>query len=76
MPLKEDVNLVEIARIIEGATGADIKAICTEAALKAMREGRDIVTMDDFIYAVRKVLNERYRPFEYKQYVSSSSLHL
>lgn len=76
MPLNEDVNLVEIARIIEGATGADIKAICTEAALKAMREGRDIVTMDDFIYAVRKVLKERYRPFEYKQYVSSSSLHL
>ena len=76
MPLKEDVDLIEIAKVTEGATGADIKAICTEAALKAIREGRDIIAMDDFNCAIRKILKERYRPYEYKQNLSYSSLHL
>ena len=77
MPLAEDVDLVELAKGTEGATGADIKAICTEAALKAIREGRSIVTMDDFRYALNKVIRERYRPLEYQApYRYSSSIHL
>ncbi|MEM2201527.1 MAG: proteasome-activating nucleotidase, partial [Ignisphaera sp.] len=77
MPLALDVNLIEIAKAIEGATGADIKAICTEAALKTIREGRDVVTMDDFNYAVRKILKERYRPYGHQgDYLSPSSIHL
>lgn len=63
MPLAEDVDLLEIARIIEGATGADIKAICTEAAMKVIRDGRDVVTAKDFAYAIDKVMRKRYRGY-------------
>ncbi len=63
MPLAENVDLVKIAQITEGATGADIKAICVEAALKALRENRFIVSMEDFNYAIKKVIKNRYRPY-------------
>ncbi|MEM4040426.1 MAG: proteasome-activating nucleotidase, partial [Ignisphaera sp.] len=62
MPLAHDVDLIEIAKLTEGATGAEIKAICTEAALRAIREGRDIVTSNDFTYSIAKILKERFRP--------------
>jgi len=38
LPLSEDVNLEELARRTEGYTGADIAAICKEAAMLALRE--------------------------------------
>jgi len=38
MPLSEDVDLHELARITEGYTGADIAAVCREAAMTALRE--------------------------------------
>ena len=40
-------------------TGADIKAICTEAGMFAIREGRDTVTRSDFKKAVDKVLGKK-----------------
>ncbi len=37
-------------------SGADIKAICTEAGLLALRERRMVVKHDDFVQAKEKVL--------------------
>jgi transitional endoplasmic reticulum ATPase len=37
MPLAGDVDLAELARHLHGYTGADLKALCREAALKALR---------------------------------------
>jgi transitional endoplasmic reticulum ATPase len=37
MPLSEDIDLQELARELHGYTGADIKALCREAAMKALR---------------------------------------
>ncbi|HXG07885.1 MAG TPA: AAA family ATPase, partial [Nitrososphaera sp.] len=37
MPLSEDINLQELAAELHGYTGADIKALCREAAMKALR---------------------------------------
>ncbi len=56
MKLAKDVDLWKIADMTNGASGADLKAICTEAGYNAIRESRKIVTMDDFVKAVRKVL--------------------
>jgi len=56
MSLAEDVDLGELAKTTEGATGADIKAICTEAGMFAIREGREQVTHVDFERAIAKVL--------------------
>ncbi len=68
MKLAKDVELMELAKLTEGATGADIKAICTEAGYNAIRSGRRYVVMEDFIKAIKKLLGGRYRP-----YVLSSS---
>ncbi|MHA1582311.1 MAG: CDC48 family AAA ATPase [Candidatus Baldrarchaeia archaeon] len=38
MPLADDVDLEKLAEMTEGYTGADIEAVCREAALNALRE--------------------------------------
>ena len=58
MNLDETVNIEELASKSDGATGADIKAVCTEAGMFAIRENRDIVSMVDFEKAISKVLDE------------------
>ncbi len=37
MPLADDINLAELAGELHGYTGADIKALCREAAMRALR---------------------------------------
>ena len=63
MKLDKNVDLRYLAKITEGATGADIKAICTEAGYNALRANRLRVTQKDFINAINKVLRGRYRPY-------------
>ncbi len=58
MKLADDVDFKELARVTEGASGADIKAICTEAGMFAIREERARVTMLDFTKAIDKVLKK------------------
>ncbi|MCI4434364.1 MAG: proteasome-activating nucleotidase [Thermoplasmata archaeon] len=50
-----DVEISALAKETNGLSGADIKAICTEAGMNAIREMRDYVTMIDFIKAIEKV---------------------
>ena len=49
------VDLKKVAEMTEGSVGADLKAICTEAGMFAIRDGREYVTMDDFLTAIEKV---------------------
>ncbi len=58
MNLDESVNIDDLASKSEGATGADIKAICTEAGMFAIRENRDVVAMSDLERAISKVLDD------------------
>ncbi|MGB2581992.1 MAG: proteasome-activating nucleotidase [Thermoplasmata archaeon] len=58
MNLDETVVIEDLAGKADGATGADVKAICTEAGMFAIRENRDIVTMIDLEKAISKVLDE------------------
>ena len=55
MSIASEVDLVSLAAHTEGATGADIKAMCTEAGMFAIREDRDVVTALDFDRAVEKI---------------------
>ena len=41
-----------------GASGAEIKAVCTEAGMYALRERRVHVTQEDFEMAVGKVMRK------------------
>ena len=53
-----DVDLVEIARATEEASGADLKAIVVEAGMNALRRNATTVSRDDIEKAVRKVLGD------------------
>ncbi|MDT7892366.1 MAG: CDC48 family AAA ATPase [Thermoproteota archaeon] len=55
MKISEDVDLQQLAKITNWYTGADIKSICREAALFAIREKDDKVRMKHFLEAVKKV---------------------
>ncbi|MCC6023889.1 MAG: CDC48 family AAA ATPase [Thaumarchaeota archaeon] len=57
MPLADDVDLRKLAEMTEGYTGADIEALCREAALNAARENinTDKVYMRHFLAALEKV---------------------
>ncbi|PSS36906.1 hypothetical protein EW026_g5081 [Hermanssonia centrifuga] len=56
MSLSEDVELEEFVTTKDDLSGADIKAVCTEAGLLALRERRMRVTKADFTEAREKVL--------------------
>jgi 26S proteasome regulatory subunit T2 len=56
MSLSDDVNVEEFVMAKDELSGADIKAMCTEAGLLALRERRMRVTMADFRKAKEKVL--------------------
>jgi len=56
MTLAEDVNLEEFIMAKDELSGADIKAVCTEAGLLALRERRMKVIHEDFRKAKEKVL--------------------
>ena len=57
MPLAKDVNIEELALTTKGYSGADIKAVCNEAGMNALRRditGRE-VRMEDFKEALSKI---------------------
>lgn len=56
MSLADDVDLEELVMTKDDLSGADIKAVCTEAGLLALRERRMRVTKEDFTSAREKVL--------------------
>eukprot|EP00938_MAST-03A_sp_MAST-3A-sp1_P003995 g3995.t1 len=56
MTLADDVNLEEFVLSKDELSGADIKAICTEAGMLALRERRMKVTQSDFTKAKDKAL--------------------
>jgi len=57
MPLAKDVNLQEIARKTEGFSGADLEALCKEAAMSALRESLKAknVSKKHFEEALKKI---------------------
>ncbi|MEM3440110.1 MAG: CDC48 family AAA ATPase [Candidatus Bathyarchaeia archaeon] len=57
MPLAKDVDLKQLARTMIGYSGADVEAVCREAAINALR--RDMrateVTLQDFRNAMERI---------------------
>jgi len=58
MKLAPEINLVELAQQCQGATGADVKAICTEAGMQAIRREAREVDAADFRAAVEKYVRK------------------
>jgi proteasome regulatory subunit len=58
MNVSDDVDYDGLAEMASEASGADIKAICTEAGMFAIRDDREEIRMDDFRDAYQKIQNE------------------
>ena len=58
MNLMRGINLRSIAEKLVGASGAEVKGVCTEAGMFALRERRIHVTQEDFEMAVTKVMKK------------------
>jgi len=58
MNLMRGINLKKIANLMKGASGAESKAVCTEAGMFALRERRVHVTQEDFEMAASKVMKK------------------
>ena len=50
-----ELDYEAISKLCEGFNGADMRNICTEAGMFAIREMRDHVDQEDFMKAARKI---------------------
>ncbi|RLF16405.1 MAG: hypothetical protein DRJ97_00725, partial [Thermoprotei archaeon] len=55
MPLAKSVSLESLAKRTERYSGADLAALCREAAMNAMRRDAEEVSMEDFEEALKAV---------------------
>ena len=54
--LAEDVDLQRLAQVTAGAVGADLANLVNEAALRAVRHGRKLVTQEDLLVSFETVI--------------------
>ena len=57
MPLADDVNLKKLAKLTDGYVGADIEAVCREAAMLTLRNNMESSEIQNkyFKEAIEKV---------------------
>lgn len=58
MSIEKNIRFELIARLCNGATGAELRSVCIEAGMFAIRERRKVATEGDFFKAVDKVIKE------------------
>ena len=58
MSFDEEADVDLLADLTDGFSGADLKAVCTEAGMFAIRDKREKVTVADFMDAIDKVMSK------------------
>ncbi|GMG19460.1 unnamed protein product [Ambrosiozyma monospora] len=56
MSCERDIRWELISRLCPNATGAELRSVCTEAGMYAIRSRRKVATEKDFLQAVEKVI--------------------
>jgi 26S proteasome regulatory subunit T1 len=56
MSVERDIRWELISRLCPNATGAELRSVCTEAGMFAIRARRKVATEKDFLSAVDKVI--------------------
>jgi len=51
----KSLDIQKVLSVMENFTGADIRAVCTEAGYCAIRKSRTTITTQDFLHAVKKI---------------------
>ncbi|GIQ92633.1 hypothetical protein KIPB_016520, partial [Kipferlia bialata] len=54
MSLEPGIRWTLLARLCDNSTGADIRSVCTEAGMYAIRARRKAATEKDFLRAIEK----------------------
>jgi 26S proteasome regulatory subunit T4 len=54
-----EIDFESIVKLADGLNGADMRNVCTEAGLFAIRADRDYVLEEDFMKAARKILDNK-----------------
>lgn len=65
MNVSEDVNWAELARSCDEFNGAQIKAICVEAGMLALRRGANQLNHDDFLMGIAEVQAKKKTSLQY-----------
>jgi 26S proteasome regulatory subunit T5 len=52
---KDDVNFKEVAWICDGFNGAQLKAVCIEAGMNALKRDASTIVHEDYIEGIRVV---------------------
>ena len=56
MSVERDIRFELISRLCPNATGAELRSVCTEAGMYAIRARRKLATEKDFLESVNKVI--------------------
>uniref|UniRef100_A0A6G1S982 26S proteasome regulatory subunit 7 n=1 Tax=Aceria tosichella TaxID=561515 RepID=A0A6G1S982_9ACAR len=56
MSVERDIRYTLLARLCPNSTGAEIRSVCTEAGMFAIRARRKVATEKDFLEAINKVI--------------------
>jgi len=56
MSVEKDIRFELLARLCPNSTGAEIRSVCTEAGMFAIRARRKVATEKDFLEAINKVI--------------------
>ena len=56
MSFEKGIRFELIARLCPNSTGADIRSVCTEAGMFAIRERRKIIRESDLLMSIEKVI--------------------
>lgn len=51
----KDIDYEAVVKLSDGFNGADLRNVCTEAGLFAIRAERDFIIEEDFMKAARKL---------------------
>lgn len=55
----QSLDYEAVVKLSDGFNGADLRNVCTEAGMFAIRAERDYVIDEDFMKAVRKVVESK-----------------
>jgi len=62
---KEDVNFEELARTTQDFNGAQLKAVCVEAGMVALRRGATMLRHEDFVEGISQVQSKKKTSLNY-----------
>jgi 26S proteasome regulatory subunit T4 len=55
----QDIDYEAVCKLADGFNAADLRNVCTEAGMFAIRAERDYVIEEDFMKAVRKMSDQK-----------------